>query len=493
MQHVRVNGFTLSSADGEETRTRVVTGKDRRNDRNRPLPALSRSTTAIEGKTPSLPVEIAKAVSSLVTGFGHVINFEDATPYTSRGIGPSSATTATTTAGGARFGSRYGNLRAAVYDLQLPEQWTVILWHLSVGTWRHHVLRWDGARWYEGVRGDGVYASTQAALLTIDNGAITFGPTSVQSFDDIVALPYHVPDEMIAAFYAFAVDDNRPFPPLPQVEVDGGVIAGRRMMSIGASLTHQAAAAGADSARREVEFLLAAVNPTIDEQIIVPKPLASFLWNDGVTQTSRVSSTTVVATAALSPQVYPVGRGGWSSLLMTSLQYLTIPHAAALAITGDVSFAAWVWWSGGGPAVLISKSPDAPTPGAMATAYQVAVDATGRVVFSQAVAADLALVSLSSTRRIKRGGWSLVVVSRKANFIRVTIDGIPEAIGFIGPTPEDSGAQVSLMCGKPLTSSPFLARVGPLALWNTSLTPQETMALWHAGVQSTPFPVLVRS
>lgn len=151
----------------------------------------------------------ALAWRDLVTGKGHVLNWEDSVHYASSGLAPSSVQADFTISA---VNPKYGTKRAAsaatatnkaswpMFTSSSP--WTVCLWDTTDGgaTWHHYVVRSDGAKWVDGVRNDA--AST--TFLAVAAGVVTLGVTSVaHGFDDVVGFPQLMPTDWPAQIFGF--------------------------------------------------------------------------------------------------------------------------------------------------------------------------------------------------------------------------------------------------------------------------------------------------
>lgn len=189
-----------------------------------------------------LSVAEADALRGLVEGDGHALPF-DADLYTSRVAPPGSFAAGTVVLGAARHGT--GHLRVPVagsvtYALELPSEWTVLLWRLEAGAWRHYCVTSTGRRWRDGVRDDTLDAG---AFVAVANGQFQLGDlsgTGIRDFDDAVALPFLVPDAWAPQFHAF--HSTRPWPALPYVLAEGPRFPAGGLRVVGEAGTGQAVA-----------------------------------------------------------------------------------------------------------------------------------------------------------------------------------------------------------------------------------------------------------
>ncbi|WP_141323604.1 hypothetical protein [Myxococcus sp. AB025B] len=172
-----------------------------------------------EFKTPPLPRDEVLALRGLIAGDGHAVSF-DGDAFTSRGLNQASATGLVFQ--GARFG---GGLNLAVgasasWSMQLGARWTALhyVFSSSAGAWLHVINRSDGKRWTQGV------PSSNAGGLSVVSGALAVtGATNAVSFDDVVGLPFEVPDAWVPHLVAWHA--ARPWSALPFLVASGSFLA----------------------------------------------------------------------------------------------------------------------------------------------------------------------------------------------------------------------------------------------------------------------------
>ncbi len=166
--------------------------------------------------------EEALAWRDLVTGKGHVLNFNNNNLYTSKGqppatVGGGFTVTATLPKFGAYRAAATAANTATWVVFTATSAWTVMLWHTLDGgtTWSRWVIRSDGAKWL-----DGVVSVAATTFMGVASGVLTLGSASAGGFDDVVCLPFLVPTDWPAQDYAFGYA----FGPLPRLTVDGAFI-----------------------------------------------------------------------------------------------------------------------------------------------------------------------------------------------------------------------------------------------------------------------------
>ncbi|NTX17712.1 hypothetical protein HUA76_43825 [Myxococcus sp. CA056] len=171
-----------------------------------------------EFKTPPLPRDEVLAVRGLIAGDGHTAAFEgDA--FTSRGLNQTSV--AGQLFQGARFGAGM-NLAVGAsssWAMQLGARWTALhhVYSSAAGVWSQVINRSDGKRWMQGA------PSESAGGLSVASGTLTLtGVTNAVSFDDVVGLPFEVPDAWVP--YLVAWHTARAWSALPFLVASGAFL-----------------------------------------------------------------------------------------------------------------------------------------------------------------------------------------------------------------------------------------------------------------------------
>lgn len=162
------------------------------------------------------------ALRGLLRGDGHVISFEDNDLYTSRAMWPVLPTT----------GLVWGQHRWGTYGLRVPQtsnvqwafgytrEWTIACYkaNADLGGWHHYVLTSSGELWV-----DGFPLITDTSWMTVVGGNLKFtAPAGANdmAIDDVLCVPYLVPETWPAALYARAAA----LPALPFLEVAGDLM-----------------------------------------------------------------------------------------------------------------------------------------------------------------------------------------------------------------------------------------------------------------------------
>ena len=111
-----------------------------------------------------------------------------------------------------------------LYPVEASGPWTVFGWYrpVSTNTLTHYVLRSDGAKWVGGTRSD----STSTTFMDISGTDLRLRQVSSLNsyFDDLVFLPYEVPDDWPALI--FAEQTSGAWSALPFLNARGDMIRG---------------------------------------------------------------------------------------------------------------------------------------------------------------------------------------------------------------------------------------------------------------------------
>lgn len=169
----------------------------------------------------------ALAFRELILGKGNVWSFETSL-YSSRGVAMVTSGGAALTAVMSKYGAKSlsipnGAAYATVAGI-LVGSWTVMFWSKPVPGYHHHVVRSDGAKWYDGARNDAADFSfqldTSGGNLKLQNTSSGGGSYADGYTDDLVVLPYLVPTDWPAQVYAAAAA----FGQLPNHAVSGDLV-----------------------------------------------------------------------------------------------------------------------------------------------------------------------------------------------------------------------------------------------------------------------------
>lgn len=173
----------------------------------------------------------ALAFRELLAGEGHVLSFDNQNFYTSQGMAPAAIGSGWAfSASGPKYGSHCAtstthNSSWAFFEPASPFSLGWWLWETSL--WNHYFYRSDGAGWVNGV--DGFAIGDMHGLVTVTAGVANFGVGSGTSkWDNIVALPYLVPDAWPGQIYGF----GSAFGLLPALTADGLLIEQNTQVSV---------------------------------------------------------------------------------------------------------------------------------------------------------------------------------------------------------------------------------------------------------------------
>ena len=221
MAYLKVCGVELPLVDGERQVYRAGEVAYASNGALQNSVRLTRYP--VQATTGMRPQAEAWALRGLVEGWGHSIPL-DVDTYTSRCLG-------TLYAGGSLQASpgKYGAgfFRTAANDsiqwrMGLGTSWTVLHWQRLTGnpTWTHYTTLSSGGvvkRWANGVRNDA--APSMADVVAGELRLGDFLGLGYRDFDDVVALPFAVPEAWVPLLYAF--HNTRAWPALPRVYAEG--------------------------------------------------------------------------------------------------------------------------------------------------------------------------------------------------------------------------------------------------------------------------------
>ena len=172
-----------------------------------------------------LSVPEAQLLRALVDGEGHVLSFEDtASPsaylYTSRDVGPSDSGGASRSTSDKKWGTASllvpANMTAAWdFGTAYSGQVTVIGWlHPPGGEWEHYITTPTNTY----LNGE-PYGNPESQFWSLYAGTLRLGDLENHDlpfrFDDVVTLPFAVPDAWVPDLYAFHA--TQAWPALPHV------------------------------------------------------------------------------------------------------------------------------------------------------------------------------------------------------------------------------------------------------------------------------------
>ena len=171
------------------------------------------------------------ALRGLIEGRGHVWDFEPTIPFplgdkhSSKGLGELAGATSIVNGAGPLAAKPFNILVVTDVSYDTSSQgfgalWTLIYWRnedvFPMFEWHHIVQTSDGHKWRDGVRSDGLdvtEATFVSGDLLLDNGS---GSSGISNYDDVVALPFVVPDR-----WGDAWPRTIPYPSLPELLLSG--------------------------------------------------------------------------------------------------------------------------------------------------------------------------------------------------------------------------------------------------------------------------------
>jgi len=186
-----------------------------------------------------LLLEEAEALRGLISGDGHVITFDESL-ITSRTLLPYSVSDTTVEPSydtGKHGFELYAEDGSQVkWAVGYTEWYTLLFWRMVSGSWRHYVVRrrnltnllvdvWENA----------VQTDVDPEMLRVD--ATTTGDLVLECLDgheyldDVVALPFRVPDSWPPYLYTF--HDDSPWGALPLVKASGPGVPSTGLTALG--------------------------------------------------------------------------------------------------------------------------------------------------------------------------------------------------------------------------------------------------------------------
>jgi hypothetical protein len=167
----------------------------------------------------------AELARALIEGEGHSFAWEDSGFTSSRGLVPTIVTDNGLTSGD--VGGKWGlGLFApvgseATWAVGYTGDWTVMYWRYESTAFVHYLVRKASGGseqcWRNGVRDDG--SNLGLWSVTVGGALRLLSSEDDDVYDDVVVLPYLVPEEWIASLYAYA--NSRAFGALPFVVAQG--------------------------------------------------------------------------------------------------------------------------------------------------------------------------------------------------------------------------------------------------------------------------------
>lgn len=194
---------------------------------------VTRQTRKRDLKFSTVPLTgaLALAWESLIVGEGETWSF-DTSEYGSKGGGPAAGgvytlggAAAKYGAGGLRLPATTGLIRypATLYNLAAVIQgWTVMVWRQET-PFQHYIVRSDGAKWLNGISNP----ISTSSWLTVNTGGVPDGVQLANTsglavdYDELVILPYVIPDAWAPLMYAAHA---APWSALPFLNATGLVV-----------------------------------------------------------------------------------------------------------------------------------------------------------------------------------------------------------------------------------------------------------------------------
>lgn len=270
MAHLSIHGIPVecSSSDWEPIGlgeiTRSLNGAPRSTKRAQPEKRDHRFTTDVGG----LLLEEAELLRALIRGDGHHLSFDE-DMSTSRTLLPYSVS-ATTVEPSYDTGKHGLDLFAEAgsqvrWAVGYTEWHTLLFWRYVSSEWRHYVVRRRNLTtslvdvWEDGIQTD-VDPEVVKVEGSADGDLVIDCNAGDELLDDLVALPFRVPDSWPPLMYAF--HDANPWGALPLVKASGPGVPSSGLTALGEAYTGRRVAMiedGTPTVGEVFEFRLAGV------------------------------------------------------------------------------------------------------------------------------------------------------------------------------------------------------------------------------------------
>lgn len=210
-----------------------------------------------EWNVATLPVTAAEATAfdGLLEGDGHVWSF-DTDLYSSKGLAATGGTTAIgATSPTPKFGAGRLDITTGTvtFPCQLPSTWTVLVWRWNIPTtsWGRWLFDSTGAKYLSGAS-----TGTTTSWFAVTSGSPQL--IGAGHFDDLVALPFLVPDAWKATWTQVTAPV---FSALPSLSVSGDLTGTRTLQAeiTGSRVASHQSAGSWQAFGRELEFILSEV------------------------------------------------------------------------------------------------------------------------------------------------------------------------------------------------------------------------------------------
>lgn len=277
MAFARINGVVIDALQGTVSSERKSLNRTERNWSGRPRRDEASIVRAWEMTACLQTASEADGLEGLLEGRGHHFSF-DSDAFSDDGLGPdtpASGNYTIETDGNQVFGLGYLDITTSVvWDTRIRGDWVVMYWrNVGLLSQQHIVVTSDSRKFVDGVRSD---ATATTELTVSDAVALTAG-----SYDDLVVLPYLLPDDFITEMYDWMSGENNPFSSLPQLVLDGDIVGGESIVVLGRveeqSYTQGTRVDTQESNIRNVPMRLQEVQQF--ENLKFPEPWAAWLFN----------------------------------------------------------------------------------------------------------------------------------------------------------------------------------------------------------------------
>jgi hypothetical protein len=313
-----------------------------------------------------------------------------------------------------------------IWDAELPDKWTVMVWRREAGVWHHYAVRNDGSVWKNG----SLIGTPAVPWLVVSNGTVALVASGAdEDFDDLVILPTTAAYEFIEANAAWAAAGN-PFSDLPYINLQGDFLEQDSVEALGSHMrskfVQRGLSIGWQNNEKKIEFTFEErEQPALKK---IPKPL----WLYAMDEKYQVASPAIVEAAGSFPDATRFGGtfvagpfGHRRSLhLNNTSEYLTLEEEPSVALggLGAITVLAWVRRDVLGTFDEILALTQTGT-GFTQSKFRLNVSDTNFVRVSAFVSGSM--VTFTSTQAITDNEWHQVggIVNRRTGYVKVVFDG----------------------------------------------------------------------
>ncbi|HYH97499.1 hypothetical protein [Hyalangium sp.] len=241
MAHLNLNGIPVECSGSEYQPVRLGEVVRSFNGAPRTTARVRKRDYRFTTDQGGLLLEEAELLRALIEGEGHSWSFETAELYSSRKLLPSSVSVTDIRSGDVAGKHELGLFAEDGSVVEWPlaydtAAWTLLFWRKVSSAWVHYVIRRSPSSASLEVWEDAVQTDADPDILGIDVDGDLYLTCNAgdETIDDLVALPYAVPDEWVPLLLVDRA--ARAWAPLPYVNASGpGVVPSTGLTCIGES------------------------------------------------------------------------------------------------------------------------------------------------------------------------------------------------------------------------------------------------------------------